>query len=340
MRELRRAKDQLNACYRARNSRRAAGAHHTLALGRAEPADMKWHISFGGLRGGPGSRASWTLLACLILALGLAVSIGGAFLWRSSERARERQTFQTAATDVSETMETLLRRDTDFVATLRAVLTMQPRLSASGFRRWFTVLEGHQRQLGGLGTPVIKLVPAANLAAFQARRDHDPVFRSLVGGKVAPLTADGRAHYCLFSAGRSILRTPPQSRVCSRETGAIRVPHRQVSGGRDLSGEFCCSRSPTEGSFSCSPWRLMERVRSSFESAVYRRGARLSSIAQRRAALIGWVSSSFDVKSLMRSAIAEHHGLAMTLSHANPGHSPQVLGRTGCRFNCQPLHAH
>src|ERR1700735_1668117 len=78
------------------------------------------------------SRRWWMGLACSILIVGLVASLGSALLWRSSLKAHDKQEFQTSSTDVSETLETLLQRDADFVATLRAVLTMQPHLSASG----------------------------------------------------------------------------------------------------------------------------------------------------------------------------------------------------------------
>jgi hypothetical protein len=80
-------------------------------------------------------------------------------LWRTSVRAHDKQEFQTNSTDVSETRETLLQRDADFVATLRAVLTMQPHMSATDFDRWFAQLHGKQRQVGGLGTTVVEAVP-------------------------------------------------------------------------------------------------------------------------------------------------------------------------------------
>ena len=89
-----------------------------------------------------GRRRWWMLVVCTILVLGLAFSFGGALLWRSSVRAHDKQTFQTAATDVAATTETQLRRDTDFVATLRTLLTREPGLGATGFARWFTDLEG------------------------------------------------------------------------------------------------------------------------------------------------------------------------------------------------------
>jgi diguanylate cyclase (GGDEF)-like protein len=268
------------------------------------------------------------LLAGAVLLVGLAASVGGALLWRSNVRARDKQEFQTTAADVSGTMETQLRRDTDFVSTLRAVLTMQPGLSAHGFREWFIELGGHQRQLGGLGTPVIKSVPAAKLTVFQARRDRDPVFRALVGGKVASLPADGQARYCLLSGGT--VNTPYTATIAHL-----------------LQGDWCNPRSPIGGYpvAGTSQARLLESIAdkdqflvfpltahglSTFfiQSAVYKRGARLSSVAQRRGAVIGWVSSSFDVKSLIRSTIAEHRGLGVTLLHANPGQTPQVIGRS------------
>ena len=85
-------------------------------------------------------RRRWVLIVCAIIVVGLGLSLGGALLWRSSVRSRERQQFQTNATDVSETAETLLRRDADLVTTLRGVLTMQPNMSATHFDEWFAEL--------------------------------------------------------------------------------------------------------------------------------------------------------------------------------------------------------
>ena len=64
-------------------------------------------------------------MACSILVLGVAISLAGGLLWRSSVRTHNRQEFETSATDVSETIETLLRRDADLVTTLRSVAQRQ-----------------------------------------------------------------------------------------------------------------------------------------------------------------------------------------------------------------------
>src|ERR1700685_3779811 len=84
------------------------------------------------------SRRRWLVLACLILVVGLVASLGSALLWRSSVNTHDRQQFETSSPDGNKTLETLLRRDADFVTTLRAVLTMQPHMSASRFDQWFS----------------------------------------------------------------------------------------------------------------------------------------------------------------------------------------------------------
>jgi diguanylate cyclase (GGDEF)-like protein len=289
----------------------------------AGPAQAPSHTGAGG------NRRWWMLVACTILLLGLVVSVAGALLWRSSVHTHEKQAFQTTATDVSGALETLLRRDTDFVATLRGVLTMQPGLSASGFDRWFSELEGHQRQVGGLGTLVVRSVPAAGLTAFQARRDADPAFRALVGGRLEPVVPDGRARYCLLSAGG--VDTPYSPDIT-----------------RLLQGDWCNPSSPIGGypAGGTSQAELMQSLTDSgrllvypvtadgvssffIEAAFYERAASLASAAQRRAALVGWVSSSFDIATLIRSALGSHRRLAVALYHSNPGQRSQLMGQAG-----------
>jgi diguanylate cyclase (GGDEF)-like protein len=269
------------------------------------------------------------LVACGILVLGLTVSLAGALLWRSSVRTRDKQAFQTTATDVAGTVETRLRRDTDFVATLRAVLTMQRGLGAGGFNQWFTELEGRRRQVGGLGTLVVKSVPAVELEAFRARRDTEPAFRALVGGRLEPVVPDGRARYCLLSAGS--VNTPYSSDIAALLQGDWCNPRSPIggypAGGSSQAGLM---RSIGDsGQFLVYPV-MAEGVSSFFiEGAFYKRGAILASVAQRRAALIGWVSSSFDIPALLRSAVGEHRGLAVTLYHSNPGRRPELMGQAG-----------
>jgi hypothetical protein len=172
------------------------------------------------------SGTRWMFVAAAILAVGLTLSVGGAVLWRSSVRAHNKQTFAATAADVTTTLETLLLRDADFVSTVRGVLTMEPRMSATRFERWFNDLQGRRRQLGGLGTAVVERVPVSELRTFQARRNADPAFRSLVGGRPRPFLRNGRSVNCLLSASVSVAGALSQGVTgllqddwCSRTSG-------------------------------------------------------------------------------------------------------------------------
>jgi diguanylate cyclase (GGDEF)-like protein len=269
------------------------------------------------------------VFACSILVVGLVASLGSALLWRSSVKAHDRQQFQIGSTDVNETVETLLRRDADFVATLRGVLTMQPHLSATRFDQWFSQLQGRQREMSGLGTTVVEVVPAAELAAFQARRAASPAFRALAPGTIVPVARTQRPTYCLLSAGGTVHPYSP----------AV---------GRLLQGDWCNPASPIGGyqtggtsqalllkSITDSGQFLVHPVTSLgvstvfVEAAFYRRGARIASVAQRRAAVTGWVGSSFEIDALIGEALGEHHGLSVALYHSNPDESEKLIGRVG-----------
>jgi diguanylate cyclase (GGDEF)-like protein len=278
-------------------------------------------------------RRRWALVAAGILAFGLAFSLAGALLWHSSLHNRERQAFQTTATDVTETMEMQLSRDSESVATLRGVLTMQPGLDATGFDEWLSQIQSGQRQVGGLGTLVIETVPAARLASFQARRDSDPSFRGLVGGRVLPVRRSGHTRYCLLSAGR--VSRPYSPAIAGLLQGDWCDPNSAI-GGYDVGGatQANLTRSiASSGQLLVYP--IHEEGVSNFfvEAAVYKRGANLTSAARRRAAVVGWVSSSFDIPALIGAAIGEHSGVSVALYHRNPGERYQLMGRSGSPAN-------
>jgi diguanylate cyclase (GGDEF)-like protein len=273
------------------------------------------------------------LAACAIVVIGLAASITAALLWRASVRSREQQSFQTAAATISGTLETQLRRDTDFVQSARAVATKQPNLQARDLNSWLALLEDHRGQPAGYGALVIRDVPAGRLASYQARRNADPAFRRLVAGHLSSIAPDRRADYCLLAGGSANLRRSsaltralegdscdPKSPIGGyRHDGVTRAQFTQAITDADRYGVYSIS---------------LENVSSLIvEAPVYRPNAPLATVAQRRAAVLGWVLGSFDIPSLMRTAVAGDSGLGVTLYHANEGLTRQFIGRLGAASN-------
>jgi diguanylate cyclase (GGDEF)-like protein len=279
----------------------------------------------------------WLLIAGTILVLGLAGSATAALLWRSSVHARERQTFAANATDVTGTLEMLLRRDTDFVRGVRAVLAMQPTLSPTGFKQWLDRLEDPAGQPGTFGALVVRSVPAAQLAAFQSRRDRDPVFRRLAG-HVEPVAVTGRSHYCLLSGGSANIGVTKELQAVLQ--GDWCDPTSLIGGyahGGTTRAKFTQALTDS-GGYAVYDAPLAPGVGSLIlEAAAYQRDAPTATVAQRRAAVAGWVLGSFDIGTLMRSAIGGHHGLAVTLYHRNGSLPAEFIGALGGRPGATPL---
>ena len=286
-----------------------------------------------------GGRRRWLAAACGIVVVGVAASIAAALLWTASVRARERQAFQTSAADISGTLKTQLRRDTDFVRSVRAVLTEQPNLSASGFQQWLALLEEEREQPAGYGGLIVRSVPASQLAAFQARRNADPAFRKLVGGQPEPVATDGSSRYCLLAAGTAnVLYDPEVARLLQGDW----CNPTSLLGGYQHNGTTRAQFTQAitnDGQYAVYSINLSGVTSLIVEVAAYRQGGPLGTATERQGAVLGWVLGSFDITSLMRSAVGGARGVAVTLYHSNPGLAPEFIGSTG-NAGAHPLTEH
>jgi diguanylate cyclase (GGDEF)-like protein len=270
-----------------------------------------------------GLRRRATPVAFAILLTGLIVSVVGGPWWRSSVQGEHRRAFERTASDVTTTLGSMLRRDADFVTTLRAIMSMDPQMGASRFDRWFAELNGREREVGGLGTSIVARVPAGKLSSFLARRDADAAFRTLVGGTPEHVPADG-APACLLAAGVS-------------ESGGL-----GAAVARTLQGDWCEPSSPIgisqavamrtqadTGEMLVLPVTAQGVETMFFQSAFYGDGTSPRSAAQRRRALAGWISSSFDIPAVVEAAMNGQKGLGVALYHANPGEPVELVDRVG-----------
>ncbi len=269
------------------------------------------------------------LLAGAILVLGIVASAVAALAWRTSVQDRERETFQASAAHVSGTLETLLRRDTDFVRSMRSVLRMEPDLTATHFDQWIDQLDDRQGQSSSDGAMLVRSVPAGKLGSFEARRDADPAFRQFVGQHVKPLSPTGRSRYCLLSAGSANdfsadVRQRLQGDWCDPRA-SVRGDHATAAARTRLTQTLTDSGQLGAYSLSTSPGHQSLIL----EGAVYAPATGRQSVAARRNTVRGWVLGSFDIPALMRSARAGNDDVALTLYHRNGGLSPEYIGRAG-----------
>ncbi len=263
-------------------------------------------------------------LAAAILVLGLVGSFAGSLWWRANVHDEQHDSFATTAADVTATLHTMLRRDADFVVAVRAMLTMEPNMSASRFERWFSTLQGRRRQTGSLGTSVVLPFSPRERASLQARRNADPAFRAFVGDETEPLPSSGGAPACTVAAG-VLVAGPLQPTIahmvqadwCSPDSPIGRVEAPALRAETDT-GELFVLPATVQG------------IRTTFfETAFYNAHRPTATVAERRAAVAGWLVSSFDLQSLIHAARSDHRGLGLALYHANPGAAMALVTRGG-----------
>ena len=74
----------------------------------------------------------------------------------------------------------------------------------------------------------------------------------------------------------------------------------------------------------------LPHLRTTFlEAAFYRRGAPLATVAERRAAVLGWIVSSFKMQAVVGVALGHQRGLSVELYHTNPGESSVLVASVG-----------
>ncbi len=250
--------------------------------------------------------------AVAVLITGLILSGISAVLWARSGRANDRKDFHSVAQDVTSTVGILLQRDANFVATLRTVMTMHPDLTPTQFAQWYSRLQGDQRQVGGIGSAVVNVVPAKRLIRFQSRRDADAAFIRLLGSNIAFIAPTGQPQYCLLAASGAL---QPLTTVAAQLVQQDWCNPRTFVGSTEATALWAAAATDH---VLVNPINVAWLRTTLFEIPFYRRGVSVSSPAERTANTLGWVVSSFDVGMLLEQSLGHHHGLDVRLQYTNP----------------------
>ena len=263
----------------------------------------------------PGSSARGRrppIAAIVVLVVGLALSAMLAQEFLSNSRRESRRAFNATAQNVSTTLTTLLHRDADFLTTVRGVVMLAPTMTDSHFAAWYVAVDGHDVQVGGLGTAVLAPVAATEAAAFQAKRNLDPAYRASIGHPITVTPRRG-ARLCLVRMVTTILPLDSttsryvQSDWCDRSTILGRNEEPALRTATDTGRLVVLAGDP-----SYVPLLYMA-------TAVYRRGAPVKTVSQRREAIVDWVVGTFDATGMISQSIGSNHRLAVSLQHRNPG---------------------
>jgi diguanylate cyclase (GGDEF)-like protein len=268
--------------------------------------------------------AHWIATAWIILLVGVSASAIAARAFDNSAKRQEKQTFAATSADVAGALGASLRSDTNFTASQGAMAAMLPDLTNAQFKQFYNSVGLDQRYPGGIGFVYFVPVPQSQFAAFAARRNADPL-NGLAAGNFAVIPPGVRTGYCLqrvgvYRGGLGRAAFPPGYDACART-----IP------GYGL--------SPTAASFELAqdtgqfvvvpPIRGFPVLGFAMIAPVYQGGVVPGTVAGRRAALVGWMTGTFDPVTIIKGATGAHKGIAIELSRRDPTRSPMLVAKVG-----------
>jgi diguanylate cyclase (GGDEF)-like protein len=271
----------------------------------------------------PGQGRWLTAGIWLLLVLCVAGSVAAASAWRSTVREQDRREFAATATDVASSMASALRRDTDFLATLRATLETRPGMDNAQFARWLDRVGAMTRFPGGYGYVFAQNVPAARLDAFRREVLADPPPATISTTDFQLIPPGVRDSYCLIRLGYSAPGLPSTVPLgydnCAADgiPGVISSPSGPPMRLAADTGDFTVQRLDAfHGIFAVV-------------APVYAGVRAPATTAARQAALVGWAVGTFDGAVILAGGSDAHPTLRIEIQHQNRGEEPVVLASRG-----------
>jgi diguanylate cyclase (GGDEF)-like protein/PAS domain S-box-containing protein len=247
----------------------------------------------------------------LLLFVGISGSVVLAAEWRASVNSQAQHVFDAQSSDVASSAALSLARLDDLTATMRTAIATQPHMTSRAWAAWSADLNVTHRYPGSLGLAYAELVSAKQLAAYAATVEADPPADAATSRNFTVLPTGVSAPYCFIRlrSERSILdQVPIGLDLC------------------DVGGSGFLTKPRDTGQPQVTPVDLGGNSVAAIFTAVYRGGAVPTTVATRRADIIGLVGGLFDVNKLLLAALKGHPGLSATLSRQNIANSTPAQG--------------
>ena len=274
------------------------GDHGTPAASVVSPGLRDPRGAAGG-RGRVG-RVRTVLIGGAIIALGLGASAFLAAEWRSSAQVANRKAFDSTVDDLSSALGQKLTANVVLTRTIRARAAMGTQDDETDFLRWYAELQRGAPFRPDVLATLIEMVPASGLSAFRRQAEDDPALRGLPAARFRVVPAGVRPFYCLTRAivgsGAASLYPGLVDYCAPAAAGSAPSPYRALVRTATDTGSFIVTTLPPAHG----------RTLVAISEAVYRGGAPLATVSDRRAAFTGFIGTTFDAPGLIGSVLAGH----------------------------------
>ena len=154
--------------------------------------------------------AAWVAVAVALVAIGALASVLGAHSVATTQAQRERVAFASSSASIAAAVKLELAHEQDLELAAGAFVVDHTQVTESGFLEWARGIEAAARYPELVVAGYVVIVPAAELASFNAHATADPA-GALSHGKFVVDPAGKRPYYCFADAlfADSALFAPP-----------------------------------------------------------------------------------------------------------------------------------
>jgi diguanylate cyclase (GGDEF)-like protein len=215
--------------------------------------------------------------ALLLVAMGTAAAVFGASSVSHSEAQKDRDAFHFASAEVASTLKLAIQREEDLIVNSSAFVSSTGNVTPRRFDRWVESIKALQRFPEVQNIGLVRLVPAAQLSAFESYRRAEPI-RPFGQATLAP-----NAPFEVFPAGK-------RSQYCFAAAGLARTPAAFLPQSVDY-----CALAPTllptrdSGVANYAPFLLGHARTLGVATPIYADGTAPATVPARRRAFVGWL---------------------------------------------------
>ncbi|GAB3256959.1 putative bifunctional diguanylate cyclase/phosphodiesterase [Nocardioides dilutus] len=247
--------------------------------------------------------ATWLGAAALVVSGGLVISVLAASAVADNRTHRSRKAFETSAAGVASTLQLAIQHEDDIVVDAGGLVS-DPELTQSDFARWAAAARTFERYPEMAGLAVLKVVEHADLPAFAAQAEADPV-GVLPDGEFTVQPPGPRPFYCLVSAAVAtevVADAPGNVDYCADEKI------------RDL---LLAARDSGEGAY--LPYLSGGETWLAMQTPIYRSEEIPSTDDGRREAFAALVAMQLDPTVLLDRALREHPSWSAQMRYRGGG---------------------
>jgi diguanylate cyclase (GGDEF)-like protein len=238
----------------------------------------------------------WVMAAAAVSAVGLVAAVALAGSVARAGATTSRHGLQRSSADIASTLELAIEHERDLVINAGGYLRGNPNGSQPAFARWAGGVQVLPRYPELEGLAVVAVVSAADLPAYAARA------RAASGVPFVVLPPGARPLYCFIrlSVGRDTgIAPPPQTDLCADASGQ----GTPIVGARD------------SGQDSYRPYNFGNQPWLGIEAPIYAGGQTPTTLAARRASLIGVVGILVDPTVLLTRALQGYHRMSVSMHY-------------------------